>query len=47
VIIFDLDSISCIRKEYQCLKEDLKVSSILALEGGENACSFNYVYGMS
>lgn len=46
VIIFDLDSISGIKKEYQSLKEDLKVSNILALEGGENACAFTYAYEM-
>ena len=45
VVIFDLDSISLIRREYQSLKEDLRASSKYALEGGENLASFSYVLG--
>ena len=43
VVIFDLDSIAQLRKEYQSLKEDIKSASSVAIQGGNNASSFSYV----
>ena len=43
VVIFDLDSIAQLRKEYQSLKEDIKSASSVAIQGGDNASSFTYV----
>lgn len=42
VIIFDLDSISQIKKEYQSLKQDIEVSTKIAIERGDNEASFSY-----
>jgi len=42
VIIFDLDSISQIKKEYQALKQDIEVSTKIAIERGDNEASFSY-----
>jgi hypothetical protein len=42
VIIFDLDSIAGLYKEYQSLTLDPEVASEKALAAGDNKCTFSY-----
>lgn len=42
VLIFDLDSIVQISKQFQSLKKEMKTSALLELVAGENTSSFSY-----